>query len=86
MNRKNKKNRFRDLDLFGKVLVITAITLVVVIALTFVIGSIFSEDYESDNYGGGIIVILFFIIYPIYLSVITGIGIWWKKRNSSEMV
>ncbi|MGG3471477.1 YrvL family regulatory protein [Neobacillus pocheonensis] len=41
MNRKNKKNRFRDLDLFEKVLVFTAITLVVVIAITFVIGSIF---------------------------------------------
>ncbi|MCM3116321.1 regulatory YrvL family protein [Neobacillus sp. MER 74] len=41
MNRKNKKNRFRDLDLFEKVLVITAITLLVLIAFTFVIGSIF---------------------------------------------
>ncbi|MDR7080501.1 membrane-associated HD superfamily phosphohydrolase [Neobacillus niacini] len=41
MNRKNKKNRFRDLGLFEKVLVITALTLLVVISIMFVIGSIF---------------------------------------------
>jgi hypothetical protein len=41
MNHKNKKNQFRDLSLFEKVLVISALTLLVVISIMFVIGSIF---------------------------------------------
>ncbi|MDR7073564.1 YrvL family regulatory protein [Fictibacillus barbaricus] len=41
MNHKNKKNPFRDMNLFEKVLVIKALILLVVISFTFVIGSIF---------------------------------------------
>lgn len=41
MIKNNKKNRFSDLDLFEKMIVITAITLLVVLSIIIVIGSIF---------------------------------------------
>ena len=41
MNRNNNKKPFRDLDLFEKIIVITSLTLLVVLSVTFVIGSFF---------------------------------------------
>jgi hypothetical protein len=41
MSRKNKKSRFQDFTLFEKMLVITALTLLVVLSIAFVIGGIF---------------------------------------------
>jgi hypothetical protein len=40
-----------------------------------------TAHFESDNYAGGIIAILLFFIYPVYLLITTSIGIWLKKRS-----
>ncbi|WP_163103221.1 YrvL family regulatory protein [Peribacillus alkalitolerans] len=92
MKLKNHKNSFRDLNLFEKMLVITASTLLVVLSITLVIGifffgivgffRLFGVEYTSPYSILGFV--LFFFVFGLVLDLFANVLIKLSSQYISD--